>query len=58
MLVKSLNELDEDGLMKRTDYMEVPIRVEYETLTAEFLPILSSPAKWGAGLNNLKMNME
>lgn len=52
MLVKSLNELDEEGLMKRTDYMEVPIRVKYETLTAEFLPILSSPAKWGAGLNH------
>ncbi|MCM1084539.1 MAG: helix-turn-helix transcriptional regulator [Clostridium sp.] len=52
MLAKSLKELEENGLVKRTEYMEVPIRVEYETtnLTHDLLPILAELAKWSINI--------
>ena len=48
MLAKSLKELEEDGLVTRTEYMEVPIRVEYMvTDKAKALsPILVQLAQW------------
>ena len=50
MLAKSLRELEAHGLVHRTEYMEVPIRVEYEiTEKAKALgPILVQLAQWGA----------
>ncbi|MCC8168995.1 MAG: helix-turn-helix transcriptional regulator [Oscillospiraceae bacterium] len=53
MLAKSLKELENDGLVKRSEYMEVPIRVEYEITdkVQSLIPILSELALWGA--NNL-----
>lgn len=53
MLAKSLKELEEDGLVKRTEYMEVPIRVEYEITDAvrSLIPILTELALWGSKLN-------
>lgn len=52
MLAKSLKELEENGLIKRTEYMEVPIRVEYEItdLTQDLLPILSELVKWSVNI--------
>lgn len=49
MLAKSLKELEDDGLVKRTEYMEVPIRVEYEATqaVASLKPIILELAKWG-----------
>ncbi len=49
MLSKSLKELEEDGLVKRNEYMEVPVRVEYETTEKiqSLFPILSELAVWG-----------
>lgn len=50
MLAKSLHELEECGLVNRTEYMEVPIRVEYEITerAKELGPILAQLAQWGA----------
>ena len=53
MLAKSLKELEDDGLIKRTEYLEVPIRVEYEITDAvrSLIPILKELAVWGNDLN-------
>lgn len=50
MLAKSLKEMEDDGLVTRTEYMEVPIRVEYAiTEKAKVLgPILVQLAQWAA----------
>ncbi|MCD7724717.1 MAG: winged helix-turn-helix transcriptional regulator [Clostridiales bacterium] len=52
MLAKSLKELEEDGLVKRTEYVEVPIRVEYEITDSvrSLIPILTELAVWGSNL--------
>lgn len=52
MLAKSLRELEEDGLVKRSEYMEVPIRVEYEITDSvrSLIPILIEFATWGNSL--------
>ncbi len=54
MLAKSLKELEDDGLIKRTEYMEVPVRVEYEITDSvrSLIPILTELALWGSKLNN------
>ena len=50
MLAKSLHELEECGLVTRTEYLEVPVRVEYEITekAKELGPILVQLAQWGA----------
>lgn len=50
MLSKSLRELEESGLISRSEFMEVPIRVEYELTerAKELGPILVQLARWGA----------
>ena len=50
MLAKSLREMEDDGLVNRTEFMEVPIRVEYEITekAKELGPILVQLAQWGA----------
>lgn len=48
MLAKSLKELENDGLVTRHEYVEVPVRVEY-SLTEKGLslqPILADLAGW------------
>ena len=49
MLAQSLKDLEEDGLVKRTQYDEMPVRVEY-SLTSKahtLIPILLELKKWG-----------
>ena len=49
MLSIQLKALENDGIVSRTVYPEVPPRVEYE-LTDEgktLLPVLEAVAKWG-----------
>lgn len=49
MLATSLKEMENDGLVERKQYMEMPVRVEY-SLTAKaesIVPILLQLKKWG-----------
>ena len=52
VLASSLRELEEEGLVIRKEYMEVPIRVEYSTTTLcdRLMPILESLSDWGEAL--------
>jgi DNA-binding HxlR family transcriptional regulator len=51
MLTKQLRELEEDGVIKRTVYPEVPPRVEYAITDfgKTLIPILEALCNWGAG---------
>ena len=48
MLARSLQELERDGLVHRSEYVEVPIRVEYEVTdkAKDLAPILAQLAQW------------
>ena len=50
MLASSLKELEEAGLVKRQQFMEIPVRVEYSLIprAEDLLPILDQLARWGA----------
>lgn len=50
MLASSLKELEEDGLIHRKQYMEMPVRVEYSLAEhcCDLMPILNQLAHWGA----------
>ena len=50
MLAKSLQELEADGLVRRSEFLEVPIRVEYEAtdMAKELSPILLQLAQWAS----------
>ncbi len=49
MLAHSLKEMEDDGLVNRKQYMEMPVRVEYSlTEKAEsIVPILLELKRWG-----------
>ena len=48
MLAKSLKELERDGLVRRREYLEVPVRVEYSVTerTKRLQPILYELIAW------------
>lgn len=49
MLASSLRELENDGLICRKQYAEMPVRVEYSLAEAcgDLMPILEKLAGWG-----------
>ena len=49
VLTEQLKELEEDGLLTRTQFNEIPPRVEYELteLGKSLAPILNEMEKWG-----------
>ena len=48
MLSKTLKELEDDGLVVRSEYLEVPIRVEYDLTdkARQLQPILTDLTRW------------
>ncbi|MCD8019786.1 MAG: helix-turn-helix transcriptional regulator [Clostridiales bacterium] len=50
MLSSTLKELEEKGIVKRVQYSEVPLRVEYSLTDAgrAMLPIFFEMGKWGS----------
>ncbi|WP_254153930.1 winged helix-turn-helix transcriptional regulator [Chryseosolibacter indicus] len=49
MLTLQLRELEDDGIVKRTVFAEVPVRVEYELtdIGKELVPICLQLSDWG-----------
>jgi DNA-binding HxlR family transcriptional regulator len=56
MLAGSLRELEEAGLISRTQYPEMPVRVEYALTPAsgELMVILHQFRAWGLKLRDIK----
>lgn len=51
VLASALRELERDGLVRREEYLEVPVRVEYSATerTRALMPILDQLERWGRG---------
>jgi DNA-binding HxlR family transcriptional regulator len=54
MLSIQLRQLEESGLVRRTVYPEVPVKVEYSLtlLGTSLVPVLDAIAKWGRTLGD------
>ena len=52
VLAGALRELEADGLVTRAEYLEVPVRVEYEITRRcqPLIPILEALGDWSMGL--------
>jgi len=60
MLSLQLKSLEQDGLVKRDVFPEVPLRVEYSLTDfgKTLIPILNEIAKWGRNLGETKGTLE
>lgn len=62
VLSQSLKEMENQGLVVRKQYIEIPPRVEYSLTTAgeDLIPSLESLAKWGKGMQkkNRRINIK
>ena len=56
VLVNALRELEQNGLIQRHEYLEVPARVEYSTTEAcdRLIPILNKLGDWGESMMQLR----
>ncbi len=56
VLTESLRSMEEDGIITRTVYAEVPPRVEYalSELGESMRPIIKSMEEWGISYKNLR----
>lgn len=56
VLASALRELEADGLVSRREYLEVPVRVEYEITgrCETLIPILDALGDWSMGLPDRK----
>ena len=56
MLASSLKELEEEGLISREQFMEMPLRDEYSLTDdcRDLMPILNQLAHWGAQVHITK----
>ena len=54
MLASALKELEEVGLVERTEYLEVPVRVEYSTTewADRLIPVLEDLSAWSEEMMN------
>jgi DNA-binding HxlR family transcriptional regulator len=59
MLSLQLKDLEKDGLVERTVYAEVPLRVEYSLTDfgKTLVPVLEAIAKWGRNLGEQEGKM-
>jgi DNA-binding HxlR family transcriptional regulator len=57
VLSSSLKEMENQGLVVRKQYMEIPPRVEYTLTKAgeNLIPSLESLAKWGKSMQNKRI---
>lgn len=57
VLSSSLKEMENQGLVVRKQYMEIPPRVEYTLTKAgeNLIPSLESLAKWGKSMQNKRV---
>jgi DNA-binding HxlR family transcriptional regulator len=53
MLAKCLKELEEDGMVTRKEYLEIPVRVEYEVTerVQALSKIMDELVEWGESLD-------
>ncbi|MDD6043166.1 MAG: helix-turn-helix domain-containing protein [Eubacteriaceae bacterium] len=49
VLANALKELEQSGLIERTEYLEVPVRVEYSVTEKcdKLMPVLDAFSEWG-----------
>ena len=60
MLTQQLREMEEDGLIHREVYLQVPPKVEYSLtpLGESLKPIIDAMHEWGTKFLNRKMEMQ
>ncbi|SDL43760.1 winged helix-turn-helix transcriptional regulator [Siphonobacter aquaeclarae] len=58
MLINQLRELEEDGILERTVFPEIPPRVEYRLSEygSSLLPVIQTVQQWG--LQDMARNMD